>query len=135
MRFRSLLFVPGNRPERFAKAAASGTDAIILDLQDSVALANKAAARAAVADYLANRREVKTLERINSLDGNMTTADVSAIAKAQPDAIMLPKAEGASSIRMLDELLCRDAAGYAASADCTDRDRNAVGHIFARQLL
>src|SRR3546814_19703658 len=45
MRLRSLLFVPGDRPERFEKAAASGTDAVILDLEDSVSPANKAKAR------------------------------------------------------------------------------------------
>ncbi len=51
MRLRSLLFVPGDRPERFAKAAASGADAIILDLEDSVTPERKAAARAAVREY------------------------------------------------------------------------------------
>src|SRR3546814_5251082 len=45
MRLRSLLFVPGDQPERFEKAAASGTDAVILDLEDSVSPANKAKAR------------------------------------------------------------------------------------------
>src|SRR3546814_1545187 len=69
MRLRSLLFVPGDRPERFAKAAASGADAIILDLEDSVSLANKEAARSAVADYLSGTREVITLVRVNPLDG------------------------------------------------------------------
>ena len=49
---RSLLFVPGDRPERFAKAAASGADAIILDLEDAVALPAKPAAREAVAGWL-----------------------------------------------------------------------------------
>ena len=52
MRLRSLLFVPGDRPERFAKAAASGADALILDLEDSVVPDRKAAAREAVAAYL-----------------------------------------------------------------------------------
>ena len=52
MRLRSLLFVPGDRPERFAKAAASGADALILDLEDSVVPARKAEARAAIAAYL-----------------------------------------------------------------------------------
>jgi citrate lyase subunit beta / citryl-CoA lyase len=52
VRLRSLLFVPGDRPERFAKAAATGADAIILDLEDSVAPERKAAARAAVSEYL-----------------------------------------------------------------------------------
>src|SRR3546814_15699257 len=102
MRLRSLLFVPGDRPERFAKAAASGADAIILDLEDSVSLANKEAARSAVADYLSGTREVITLVRVNPLDGHMTAADVAAITGARPDAIMLPKAEGAPSILPLD---------------------------------
>lgn len=105
MRLRSLLFVPGDRPERFAKAAASGADAIILDLEDSVSLANKEAARAAVAEYLLGDREVVTLVRVNPLDGHMTAADVAAIAAARPDAIMLPKAEGAPSILQLDTIL------------------------------
>ena len=105
MRLRSLLFVPGDRPERFAKAAASGADAIILDLEDSVSPANKEAARVAVADYLAGEREVITLVRVNPLDGHMTAADVAAIAAARPDAIMLPKAEGAPAIAQLDTIL------------------------------
>lgn len=105
MRLRSLLFVPGDRPDRFAKAAASGADAIILDLEDSVSLANKEAARAAVAEYLLGDREVVTLVRVNPLDGHMTAADVAAIAAARPDAIMLPKAEGAPSILQLDTIL------------------------------
>ncbi|MBD3732428.1 MAG: CoA ester lyase [Sphingopyxis sp.] len=105
MRLRSLLFIPGDRPERFAKAAASGADAIILDLEDSVSPANKEAARAAVADYLAGEREVITLVRVNPLDGHMTAADVTAIVGGRPDAIMLPKAEGAPSIQQLDTIL------------------------------
>lgn len=105
MRLRSLLFVPGDRPERFAKAAASGADAIILDLEDSVSPANKETARAAVADYLTGTREVITLVRVNPLDGHMTAADVAAIVGGRPDAIMLPKAEGAPSIQQLDTIL------------------------------
>lgn len=105
MRLRSLLFVPGDRPERFAKAAASGADAIILDLEDSVSLANKDTARHAIADYLACSREVITLVRVNPLDGHLTAADVAAIIAARPDAIMLPKAEGAPSILQLDTIM------------------------------
>ena len=114
MRLRSLLFVPGDRPERFAKAAASGADAIILDLEDSVALANKETARAAIADYLSGEREVITLVRVNPLDGHMTAADVAAIAGARPDAIMLPKAEGAPSILQLDTVLRSESAQGAS---------------------
>jgi len=114
MRLRSLLFVPGDRPERFAKAAASGADAIILDLEDSVSLANKDAARHAIADYLAGAREVFTLVRVNPLDGHLTAADVAAIIAARPDAIMLPKAEGAPSMAQLD-LVLRSEGGADAS--------------------
>jgi citrate lyase subunit beta/citryl-CoA lyase len=114
MRLRSLLFVPGDRPERFAKAAASGADAIILDLEDSVSLANKDAARHAIADYLSGAREVFTLVRVNPLDGHLTAADVAAIIAARPDAIMLPKAEGAPSIAQLDLLLRSEGAADAS---------------------
>ena len=114
MRLRSLLFVPGDRPERFAKAAASGADAIILDLEDSVSPANKQAAREAIADYLAGTREVVTLVRVNPLDGHMTAADVTAVIGARPDAIMLPKAEGASSIAQLDTILRSESASDAS---------------------
>ena len=110
MRLRSLLFVPGDRHERFAKAAASGADAIILDLEDSVSLANKDAARHAIADYLAGAREVVTLVRVNPLDVHLTAADVAAIIAARPDAIMLPKAEGAPSIAQLDLILRSEGA-------------------------
>ena len=54
MRLRSLLFVPGDRPDRMAKALTTGADALILDLEDAVALSQKAAARSAVADFLAH---------------------------------------------------------------------------------
>ncbi|MCW5646968.1 MAG: CoA ester lyase [Sphingopyxis sp.] len=114
MRLRSLLFVPGDRPERFAKAAASGADAIILDLEDSVSLANKDAARHSIADYLGGAREVFTLVRVNPLDGHLTAADVAAIIAARPDAIMLPKAEGAPSIAQLDTIM-RSESGPDAS--------------------
>ncbi|WP_194953373.1 HpcH/HpaI aldolase/citrate lyase family protein [Sphingopyxis solisilvae] len=114
MRLRSLLFVPGDRPERFAKAASSGADAIILDLEDSVSPANKDAARHAIADYLLGEREVVTLVRVNPLDGHMTAADVAAIAAARPDAIMLPKAEGAPSIQQLDTIMRSEAADDAS---------------------
>ncbi len=101
MRLRSLLFVPGDRPERFAKAAASGADAVILDLEDSVSAANKAVAREAVAAWLFEPRTITAFVRINPLDSGMAQADVDAVLSAGPDGIMLPKAEGADSIEHL----------------------------------
>ncbi|HEX8301298.1 CoA ester lyase [Sphingomonas sp.] len=101
MRLRSLLFVPGDRPDRFAKAEASGADALILDLEDSVALEKKPEARAAVAEWLGGERRTPCLVRINPIDGDQARADLDAVLKKRPDAIMLPKAEGSASVRTL----------------------------------
>ncbi len=99
MRLRSLLFVPGDRPERFAKAAASGADAIILDLEDSVAIPAKATAREAVARYLAEPADVIRFVRVNPLGSGDLDADLAAARGA--DGVMLPKAEGATDIAAL----------------------------------
>lgn len=100
MRLRSLLFVPADRPERFAKAEASGADAIILDLEDSVTAANKPAARAAVVAHLAAPATgVARIVRVNPLDAGMIVDDLAAARGA--DALMLPKAEGAASVLKL----------------------------------
>ncbi|WP_311270884.1 CoA ester lyase [Sphingobium sp. WCS2017Hpa-17] len=103
MRLRSLLFVPGDRPERFAKAAASGADAIILDLEDSVAPDGKARARAAIADYLAAPAAVGRFVRINPIDSGQLDADLAAVAGA--DGIVLPKCEGAATVALLADRL------------------------------
>ena len=106
MRLRSLLFVPGDRPERFDKAAASGADALILDLEDSVAASAKDVARAAVAARLrAERGGVAVFVRINPLDTDLSSEDLVALRGLSPDAIVLPKAEGAASVRLLAERL------------------------------
>ncbi|RYY24255.1 MAG: CoA ester lyase [Sphingomonadales bacterium] len=99
MSLRSLLFVPGDRPERFAKAEASGADALILDLEDSVSPEKKPEARAAVAEWLAKARGTPCFVRINPIDGDYALADFAAARGA--DGIMLPKAEGADSVRAL----------------------------------
>lgn len=105
MRLRSLLFVPADRPERFAKAAASGADALILDLEDSVAPEKKGAGRAAIAAWLAGERGVTTFVRVNPLDGGQTEADLAAVLPGRPDGLVLPKAEGAASVAALTSLL------------------------------
>lgn len=107
---RSLLFVPADRPERFAKAAASGADAIILDLEDSVALARKPAGRDAVSAYLPRPRSARLFVRINPLDSGMADADLAAVLRDNapdiwPDGIVLPKAEGAASVEALLALM------------------------------
>lgn len=106
MRLRSLLFVPGDRPERFEKALTSGADAVILDLEDSVAPANKPRAREAVDEFTSRRAgETTLLIRINPLTSPEFESDLTALSGLHPFAIMLPKAEGAASVRKLAALL------------------------------
>lgn len=95
---RSLLFVPGSRPERFAKAANAGADIICIDLEDAVMPEHKYSARQAVVDYLAeNNQLVVRVNHIASVDG---VADIAAMvsAKNPPLAIMLPKTASAAEI-------------------------------------
>ncbi|EQB12716.1 HpcH/HpaI aldolase/citrate lyase family protein [Sphingobium lactosutens] len=106
MRLRSLLFVPGDRPERFDKAASSGADAIILDLEDSVAPGAKDRARAAVGEYLATQASVLRLVRINPVDSGMLTDDLTCAEGC--DAIMLPKSESAETVGVLAARLAPD---------------------------
>lgn len=110
MRLRSLLFVPGDRPERMVKALGLGADALILDLEDSVAPAGKVAARAHVAAFLAEPRTMPLFVRINPLDSGLADDDLAAVLPGKPDGIMLPKAEGAASLAALDARLTGDIA-------------------------
>lgn len=99
------LFVPGDRPERFAKAAASGADAVILDLEDAVGTGNRAAAREAVADH--GIESVPVIVRINATTSPDFQADLEALRDARFDALMLAKAETAADIRLMHALLGR----------------------------
>lgn len=106
MRLRSLLFVPGDRPDRMEKALGLGADALILDLEDAVAPPRKAEARSAVAEFLLREtRPVPLFVRINPLDGPYSEADLAAVASCRPDGVVLPKAEGGSSLAELDRRL------------------------------
>ncbi len=101
MKLRSLLFVPGDRPERFAKASACGADAIIIDLEDSVALDRKVMAREAAAEWLSGDRPVPVFVRVNPEGSHLTHDDLASVLPFLPDGIMLPKAEGARSVNWL----------------------------------
>jgi citrate lyase subunit beta/citryl-CoA lyase len=103
LRLRSLLFVPGDRPDRMRKALGVGADALILDLEDSVALSAKEVARREIAAFLAEApREVALFVRVNPLDSGMTDADLDAVLPHGPSGLMLPKAEGTPSMADLD---------------------------------
>jgi citrate lyase subunit beta/citryl-CoA lyase len=92
---RSLLFVPGNRPERFDKAAASGAHHVILDLEDAVAPEAKAEARAAVAAWLAAGRQAVVV-RINGADTPWFRDDLSMVQAAPSAGAVVPKADAAT---------------------------------------
>ncbi len=102
MRLRSLLFVPGDRPERMEKALALEADALVLDLEDSVVPQAKPAARAAIASFLRGARgRQKLLVRVNALGSPFIDDDLAAMREGGPDALVLPKAEGAASVEAL----------------------------------
>ena len=111
---RSLLFVPADSGRKLDKAMASGADAVIIDLEDSIAAENKAAARKSAVDFLKDAapqdKRPRLLVRINGLQTGLADADLDAIVSAQPDAIMLPKAEGGADVTHADaKLAAREA--------------------------
>ncbi|OWW20045.1 HpcH/HpaI aldolase/citrate lyase family protein [Noviherbaspirillum denitrificans] len=97
---RTYLFVPGNRPDRFGKALASGADAVILDLEDAVAPQDKAAAREAIAAWCeAGQRDLDCIVvRINDEATEWFADDLNMIHAAGLRAVMLPKVELASQV-------------------------------------
>ncbi|WP_319530159.1 CoA ester lyase [uncultured Cohaesibacter sp.] len=99
---RAPLFVPANRPERFAKASASSADAVILDLEDAVAPEAKEEARLALSSDFTDK---PIIVRINGTDTPDHAADLEAVAALNLSAIMLPKAESPDSITAIQTML------------------------------
>ncbi|MFE7224648.1 HpcH/HpaI aldolase/citrate lyase family protein [Nocardioides sp. NPDC057577] len=98
---RTWLFVPGDRPERFAKAAAAGPDVVVLDLEDAVAPAAKDAARGHVVDWLP-RAEVTVAVRVNAAGSAWHDADIAALAAlGTPTTVVLPKADSTETVAAL----------------------------------
>ena len=111
---RSLLFVPADGGKKLDKAMASGADAVIVDLEDSIAPESKAAARAPALAFLkeavAQANRPRILVRINGLETGLADDDLQAVVAGKPDAILLPKAEGGASVIHLDaKLTAREA--------------------------
>ncbi len=103
---RSMLFVPGDRPERFAKALASGADAVICDLEDAVTPVTRPQARLNVADLLRTTgRSIPLWVRINPVQTDDALPDLAAVAAARPDGIVLPKARSGADLHRLDHWL------------------------------
>jgi citrate lyase subunit beta / citryl-CoA lyase len=107
MKLRSMLFVPGDSDRKFAKAKTIGADALILDLEDSVAPSMKEDARAKVAALLEDRspRDWRFFVRVNPFDTGMTFDDMVAVVKPGLDGLMIPKADGAQDITRIAESL------------------------------
>ena len=106
---RSLLFVPADGGRKLDKAMASGADAVIVDLEDSIAPERKTAARGLAAAFLreaaAQAARPRLIVRINGLQTGLADADLDAVIPGRPDAIMLPKAEGGTAVVHADAKL------------------------------
>ena len=140
---RSFLFVPANRPERFAKATASGADAVILDLEDSVPLQAKAEARAAIRQQWAalQGNPCAVVIRINSPDtewGQQDLLDLQGLGGLA--GVMVPKCESAATLARVAEAwpgvpslpIIESAAGYLALREIAlapQVGRLVIGHI------
>jgi citrate lyase subunit beta/citryl-CoA lyase len=101
---RTYLFVPGDRPERFDKALASGADAVVLDLEDAVAPERKSLAREAIAGWFAGRAaelRPRIAVRVNDAATPWFAADAAMLAAAGVGLAMLPKTETAAQIEAL----------------------------------
>ena len=105
---RSLLFVPGDSEKKLAKSTSTAADALILDLEDSVAPERTALARVMVAEFLQahpNRTQQQLWVRINPLQTPQALADLVAVMPARPDGIMLPKPLNGLHAQQLDHYL------------------------------
>jgi len=105
---RSFLFVPGDSERKLAKGAASGADALVLDLEDSVPADRIEVARGMVRDYLqsnCDRSRTRLWVRINPLSSEKALPDLAAIVAGAPDGILLPKIFGAADLSLLANYL------------------------------
>lgn len=99
---RTFLFAPGNHRRKLAKVFDVGADAVILDLEDAVAIAEKVAARETVRAALGTKAHTRAYVRVNALDTSLTFEDLEAVVCADLDGIVLPKVERAADLQMVD---------------------------------
>ncbi|MCP0913376.1 MULTISPECIES: HpcH/HpaI aldolase/citrate lyase family protein [Legionella] len=119
---RTLLFTPGNEPQRFEKAKESGADGVVIDLEDAIALAEKDSTRDLVIKYFKQISPVNNFYyclRINSIKTQAGIKDIVAILEnnIQPDALILPKVEYSDEVKILDELLKNKNISYFATVE------------------
>jgi citrate lyase subunit beta/citryl-CoA lyase len=117
---RSFLFVPGDSARKFESAKKTAADALILDLEDSVAPDQKAAARTITRGMLDARKAGQRLYvRVNALDTGLTLADLAAVMPGRPDGIVLPKCAGAADVNRLALYLDAFEAASGIEAEST----------------
>jgi citrate lyase subunit beta/citryl-CoA lyase len=104
---RSFLFAPGNHARRVEKALSLDADAVILDLEDAVATAEKKATRDAVSGALARPRRALLYVRVNAVDTEFCYGDLAAIVRPGLDGVILPKVESAAGLATADWLLAQ----------------------------
>ena len=102
---RSYLYVPGDDPRRIEKALATGADAVVVDLEDSVAPNRKEEARNNVARVLESGPARPVFVRINAPGSELTALDIAAVAALQLSGLRLPKVESLESVRLVAETL------------------------------
>ena len=104
---RTALFVPGNRPDRVDKAVKTSADAVIIDLEDAVALTEKEASRSKVRDKILEHAERKIIVRVNSLDSPFFEGDLAEVITGNLACLMVPKVESAAHVREINENLLK----------------------------
>ena len=105
---RSFLFIPGDSEKKLSKVADCGADAVILDLEDAVAPANKVAARSLITQFLmerTGRRSPQIWVRINPLDTGLTEGDLAAVVGGRPDGIIQPKTDRPADVALVSAML------------------------------
>jgi citrate lyase subunit beta/citryl-CoA lyase len=103
--FRSFLFAPGNHARRVEKCLTLGADAVILDLEDAVANAEKAATRSVVVEALGRPRRCQGYVRVNSLGTQWSHGDFAAVVAKGVDGIIVPKIESAGDLQTAEWLV------------------------------
>jgi citrate lyase subunit beta/citryl-CoA lyase len=117
---RTFLFVPGNHPRKVEKVFEAGADSVILDLEDAVAIAEKAATRQPVAEALKRPRNCRAYVRVNALDTGLTFADLEVVVTEGLDGIVLPMVERAADVLMVDWVITSLEAKHGLEAGKID---------------
>jgi citrate lyase subunit beta/citryl-CoA lyase len=106
---RSLLFIPGDDERKLSKGLGAGADALLIDLEDSVAPARKPDGRSIATEFIrmamAQARRPRLFVRVNALSTDMTGDDLDAVMAAGPDGIMLPKSQSGDDVKLLSSMI------------------------------